>query len=107
MARTWEYDEDRPDVWTWIQAWYVQQCNGDWEHGYGIRIDTLDNPGWSVRINLEDTSEEDRVWPERHSVHRSDDDWVEAWVQDKEFNAACGPLNLAEALHIFRARLTE
>ena len=39
----------------WLQQWYYGHCNGDWEHGSGIHIDTLDNPGWSITINLEDT----------------------------------------------------
>ncbi|GHB54781.1 hypothetical protein GCM10010331_48120 [Streptomyces xanthochromogenes] len=29
-----------------LQSWYSAQCNGDWEHEWGIKIDTLDNPGW-------------------------------------------------------------
>ncbi len=33
---------------TWIQKWYAKHCNGDWEHFYGVKIETVDNPGWSV-----------------------------------------------------------
>lgn len=40
----------------WLSSWYRKECNGDWEHTYGISIQTLDNPGWSVRIDLLDTS---------------------------------------------------
>ena len=29
-----------------LENWYAGQCNGVWEHGCGVRIDTLDNPGW-------------------------------------------------------------
>jgi immunity protein 53 of polymorphic toxin system len=35
-----------------FQNWYQAHCNGDWEHHAGVTIDTLDNPGWSVRIHL-------------------------------------------------------
>jgi len=45
-----------------IQAWYAAQCNGDWEHQYGISIDTLDNPGWCVTIDLTRTSLENVVF---------------------------------------------
>ena len=38
-----------------IQRWYAAQCDGDWEHVFGLTISTLDNPGWSVKIDLEDT----------------------------------------------------
>ena len=35
-----------------LQTWYARQCNGVWEHSSGIAIDTCDNPGWWVKINL-------------------------------------------------------
>ena len=40
---------------SWLQNWYTTQCDGDWEHDYGITIGTLDNPGWYVVINLVET----------------------------------------------------
>jgi hypothetical protein len=55
MANDWGYDADRPDVWTWLQAWYVLQCDGDWEHSEGILFESLDNPGWHIRIPIEET----------------------------------------------------
>src|SRR4030095_11402014 len=38
-----------------LERWYRARCNGDWEHSFGITICTLDNPGWSVSIQLTDT----------------------------------------------------
>ncbi|MFE4959105.1 Imm53 family immunity protein [Streptomyces sp. NPDC056653] len=29
----------------WLQNRYAQQCDGDWEHEWGVKIATLDNPG--------------------------------------------------------------
>ena len=43
------------DILCWLQNWYHSNCDGGWEHLYGVKIDTLDNPGWSVAIDLEDT----------------------------------------------------
>jgi len=40
----------------WLTQWYLAQCNDDWEHLYGVKIDTLDNPGWSLRIELTGTA---------------------------------------------------
>lgn len=40
---------------TALQAWYSSQCNGEWEHQHGIQIDSCDNPGWRVKIDLIDT----------------------------------------------------
>ncbi|WP_143316933.1 Imm53 family immunity protein [Clostridium sp. HBUAS56017] len=39
-----------------LQDWYNRNCNGDWEHSYGVNIGTLDNPGWTVDIDLIGTS---------------------------------------------------
>jgi hypothetical protein len=44
-----------PDSLTWLQAWYASQCNGDWEHEYGVSIETLDNPGWLLKLDLQET----------------------------------------------------
>lgn len=102
----WSYDEHRPDVWTWLQAWYVEQCDGDWEHGEGIRIETLDSPGWIVTISLAGTTLEALPPLPRNEMHRSEDDWSEIWVEKQTFRAACGPLNLAQVLHEFRVWAT-
>ena len=47
----------------WLQSWYQEQCDNDWEHQYGIKIDSLDNPGWVVTIDLAGTPLEDASMP--------------------------------------------
>lgn len=32
------------DILKWLENWYSSNCDGDWEHLYGITIRTLDNP---------------------------------------------------------------
>jgi hypothetical protein len=96
-----EYNELAPDLWTWLQTWYVTQCDGEWEHEFGVKIDTVDNPGWSVEIDIAHTSLAGKPY-ERQQVHRSQHDWVITWEENNHFRAACGPLNLGEALHTFR-----
>jgi hypothetical protein len=39
-----------------LQEWYASVCDGDWEHSYGIRIKTTDNPGWVLVVDPEHTS---------------------------------------------------
>ena len=36
-----------------LQQWYQSKCDGTWEHMYGVEIDTLDNPGWTVSLTGE------------------------------------------------------
>ncbi len=83
-----------------LEQWYASQCNGDWEHAYGVRIDTLDNPGWTVAIDLRDTRKEFCVL-ERQKIARTENDWIQYWVEERQFRVGCGPLNLSEATEIF------
>lgn len=94
--------DEQPGPLVWLQAWYASQCDGDWEHGEGISIDSLDNPGWRVRIDVGRTDLADRTF-DRKTIERGEHDWIQAWVEEGKWEAACGPLNLGEALHVFRA----
>lgn len=38
---------------------------------------------------------------DRQQVRRSDDDWLDYWVDGGKFHAACGARNLADALAAF------
>jgi hypothetical protein len=49
------FDEPRDALYL-LQRWYVAQCDSEWEHGFGVEIGTLDNPGWCIRIDLNHTA---------------------------------------------------
>jgi hypothetical protein len=89
-----------------LQNWYKSECNADWEHQYGVKIETLDNPGWSVTIDLEDTHLEDKFFKEvsygvgEESVP-DDNNWVLCRVVDKSFQGRGGPDKLEEIIHNF------
>ena len=83
-----------------LERWYAGQCNGEWEHGHGVGIETLDNPGWRVRIGLRGTKKQNGSL-ERVSIDRNESDWIQYWVEKGEFQVACGPKNLSEAIDIF------
>ena len=83
-----------------LERWYASQCNGEWEHGYGVRIDTLDNPGWHVHIGLHGTKKQDASLA-KVSINRSQNDWMIYGFEKQEFQVACGPENLSEAIDIF------
>jgi hypothetical protein len=85
---------------SYLERWYVSQCNGEWEHSYGVRIDTLDNPGWRVHISLRDTKKHSSSL-DKVSIDRTDNDWIQYWVEKQEFHIACGPTNLSEAIEVF------
>jgi hypothetical protein len=84
-----------------LEAWYASRCDGEWEHGYGISIETLDNPGWRVRIALHDTPKESQTLERQRIQRQNENDWIQYWAEDKTFHIACGPLNLSEAVDLF------
>ncbi len=43
------------DTLTRLQNWFDSQCDGEWEHHHGVSIETLDNPGWRVKIDVNGT----------------------------------------------------
>ena len=83
-----------------LERWYASQCNGDWEHGVGVTVESLDNPGWRVRFGLHDTKRQGSSL-ERVKIDRTENDWIQYWVENYEFQIACGPMNLSEAIEIF------
>lgn len=76
---------DSEHVLDWLQGWYAARCNDDWEHEWGVKIATLDNPGWTVTIDLEETDLEEHTCP-RQDVNRSTHDWVWVWTSEKTFH---------------------
>lgn len=38
-----------------LTAWYASQCDGKWEHRQGVSIQSCDNPGWWIKIDLKGT----------------------------------------------------
>ena len=85
-----------------LSAWYSSQCNGDWEHSYGVKIDTLDNPGWSIHINLSGTDLDDRPFLSiSRGNSQEDEDWIHCKVEGHRFVAFGGIGNLAELIEIF------
>jgi hypothetical protein len=84
-----------------LTAWFAQQCDGDWEHDLGIRIETLDNPGWALDIRIGDT-ELEGVSAEWHKNEASEDTWLYWRSTGDMFEARCGPKDLARALAAFQ-----
>lgn len=84
-----------------LQQWFVQQADGEWEHHDGILIESLDNPGWYLSVSLVGTVLEGRLLD--YAIARDDDPrWVHCWSTGDRFEAASGPLGLGDALEQFR-----
>jgi hypothetical protein len=85
----------------WLQNWYYQYCDGDWEHNETINISTIDNPGWFISIDLEGTDCENKSF-QNIEKEISENDWVHCFLRDGKFEGAGGPCNLFEILSIFK-----
>ncbi len=102
-----------PDDLTWLTQWYLAQCDEDWEQQSGITIDTLDNPGWSLSVDLDGTTLEGRAFSavydgvsaEEQPVQGGDGDvpWLVCRVDGTKFKAWGGPRDLGRMIQTFRS----
>ena len=95
----------------WLMEWYVAQCDGDWEHRFGLEIGTLDNPGWSLAIDLDGTRLAGRSFApvayniseqERIEGPAGDKSWWDCRVEGSTFKAFGGPRDLGNLIAVFR-----
>lgn len=89
------------NIFIWIMKWYEKNCDGDWEHSFRITIETLDNPGWSVKIDLDGTTfpQIDNPWK---MIERTEKDWYGYSISDDQFSASGDPTKLPFLVDIFR-----
>jgi hypothetical protein len=83
-----------------VEDWYSRHCDGSWEHQYGIRIETLDNPGWRLEVDLAGTPLLLVDYVDL-TAERTATDWVRCRVRNGKFEGFGGPANLKELLHAF------
>ncbi len=86
-----------------LQAWYAARCDGGWEHQYGIDIDTMDNPGWSLKIDTCGTYLFERAFETINVQGADKNDWYNCKVVPGKFEAFCGPRRLSDVISIFLA----
>jgi hypothetical protein len=76
-----------------LTTWYQSHCDGLWEHGYGVTIKTLDNPGWHVKIDGKSGRKDITV-----KIDNDDDDWLFITAGAETFRADGDPSRLEEML---------
>lgn len=89
-----------------ITAWYSSYCDGDSEHSYGVKIDTLDNPGWLIKIDLLHTDPDGKAFTELlegvdPSGHSNEEFWIHCSVRDNQFVGAGDPSKIARILRCY------
>ncbi|NOU67493.1 rhodanese-related sulfurtransferase [Paenibacillus sp. LMG 31461] len=76
-----------------MQQWFYEQCDGDWENMQQIKIDTVDNPGWFIKIDLVETSLENKTF-NHIQIERTETDWLICRVENYSFMGSGGVFNL-------------
>lgn len=82
----------------WIVNWYSSQS--DWKERKGIQISTIDNPGWSLKVDLIGTNLQNKMF-QKIRIDRTENDWIRSFIEDGIFEGVGGPFNLPEILKIF------
>jgi len=89
-----------------LENWYFSQCNKYWEDDFGIKIGTLDNPGWFLKIDLVDTNLEGKEYQDfsygvGDEAETSGNNWVSTKLENGKFVAHGGPQKLHELIKLF------
>ena len=86
-----------------IQNWFKINCNGDWEHEYGVHISTIDNPGWCLKVDLTNTALDGTFFSKKKN--NNPEDWYTVKTENNEFIAYGDPNKLEELVEIFLSYL--
>ena len=65
------------------------------------QIGTLDNPGWTLQVDLVDTNLTDVPFEVREDHYEDGVNWLRAWRDPTSFHVACGPTRFEDALTVF------
>jgi hypothetical protein len=86
----------------WLQNWFFQNCDGKWEKEQRLLIETIDNPGWLLTLQLKNSINDNNAI-EDLSIERTEKNWCQSYIKNNEFVAVGGPFNLTEILYCFRS----
>ena len=86
-----------------LQLWYKQHCDGDWEHLFGVTIDTMADPGWMLSVDLSDTllEEVDFQTIKIGDIENKNNFWINCSKNDTKFVAMGSPDSLEKLITIF------
>ena len=84
-----------------LSDWYLAQCDGDWEHRWGLSITTLDNPGLALKVNLAGTPLEELEFDRVDVEMDTEDRWYTCWKEDSEFHGAGAPTRIEDVIECF------
>lgn len=90
------------DALSWLQTWFADNCDGEWEKQCGVTLTTTEDPGWFLSLPLQETVLEDRAFKRIDHNRKTDASWWICQVGEGHFLAACGPSDLASVISLFK-----
>lgn len=84
----------------WLTNWFLGNCDGDWEHSNIVTIQTIDNPGWMVRIDISETSSQGKQMSK--DLQGDENDWMVIKCDGAVFEAFGDPTKLNLLIEYFR-----
>lgn len=90
-----------------LMSWYISHCDGEWEHHHRISLETLDNPGWILKVNLVGSDLEGVTMP---VLSEDDEDaenspWIDCRIENQRFVGASDPAQLPRLISVFASLL--
>jgi hypothetical protein len=85
----------------WLDSWYRRQCNGDWEHRQGMRLQPLEKAGWHLTINLAGTSAVN-ARPQQLRLDTKGGGWLSCSIAGECFEGSGDPRKLEQIIGVFR-----
>ena len=99
-----EGKDDLSGLLAWTVRWVESQFDGNWEHGRGFSLGLVDNPGWTLRI---DVSNHDVSRTTLLPIKESDVDHTRFFfaevTADDVFDGICDATQLERLLRVFRS----
>jgi len=80
----------------WLNRWHATQNKNQ-----AFEIDAMPEGGWRLKVPLDKATLAEKPFSPV-SRRRTQQDWVDCWVEGQDFQATAGPMNLSEALRILR-----
>ena len=87
----------------WLEEWHKENA---FEDGYAlnITIKALDNPGWMIDIDLNDTIYSS-ISMDEIRIDNADDDWMTCRIENNRFCGFGDCLKLEKILEVFKGAI--
>jgi hypothetical protein len=90
----------------WLEEWYRDQCDGDWENSRGMRLEplraeTAEPHGWRLTIDLAGTSAVNAL-PKELRLDSRGGEWIACSIGGNRFEGSGDPRKLEKIIGVFR-----